>query len=216
MKAHTKSGPGNDLHAVINDLRRDPTLTVEMFCDEEDNLLGIFYQDATVRKAYASFSEMLFIDATHKLTNLRMPLYVFLVSDGNGQSEIVATCLVSSEQRTVIDKMLAIFKSHNLSWKNTKIILTDKDMTECKALKYAFPHVTLQLCLFHILRSFGREVTTTATAIHAAERHLVLDIFQKMAYSKSQDNYAQLRQQLHETAAPCGFLFRDELPPHSP
>ena len=54
------------------------------------------------------------MDATHKLTNLRMPLYVFLVSDGNGQSMIVATCLVSSEQRNVIDKMFSVFKSHNL------------------------------------------------------------------------------------------------------
>ena len=47
---------------------------------------------------HESFTEMLFVDATHKLTNLRMPLYVFLVSDGNGQSEIVGTCLVSSER----------------------------------------------------------------------------------------------------------------------
>ena len=64
MKAHTKSSPGNDHPAVIDDLRRDPTLTIEVCCDKEDNLLGIFYQDATMRKAYASFSEMLFIDAT--------------------------------------------------------------------------------------------------------------------------------------------------------
>ena len=64
MKAHTKGGPGNDLHAVIDDLSCDPTLTVEVFCDKEINLLGIFSQDATMRKAYALFSEMLFIDAT--------------------------------------------------------------------------------------------------------------------------------------------------------
>ena len=199
MKARTKSGPGNDLHAVIDDLRRDPSLSIEVFSDEEDNLLGIFYQDTAMQKAYASFPEMLFVDATHKLTNLRMPLYVFLISDGNGQSEIVATCLVSSEQRVVVDKMLAIFKSNNPSWTNTGIILTDKDMTERLALQHAFPHVTLQLCLFHVLRSFGREVTTTAMTIRPAERYLVLDIFQKMAYETSQGRYEQLRQQLHET-----------------
>ena len=148
-----------------------------------------------MHQAYASFSEMLFVDATHKLTNFRMPFYVFLVSDGNGQSEIVATCLVSSEQRVVIDKMLAIFKSNNPSWTNTGIILTDKDMTERMALQ----HVTLQLCLFHVLRSSSREVTTTAMTIRPAERYLVLDIFHKMAYTTSQDTYEQLRQKLHET-----------------
>ena len=175
MKARTESGPGNDLHAVIEDLRRDQSLSIEVFCDEEDYLLGIFYQDTAMHKAYASFSEILFVDATHKLTNLRMPLYMFLVSGGNGQSEIVATCLVSSEQRVVVDKMLAIFKSKP-SWTNTCIILTDKDMTERMALQHAFPHVTLQLCLFHVLR---REVTTTTMAIRPAEHYLVQDILQK-------------------------------------
>ena len=63
----------------------------------------------------------------------------------------------------------------------------------------ALQHVTLQLCLFHVLRSFGREVTTTAMTIRPAERYLVLDIFQKMAYETSQNTYEQLRQQLHET-----------------
>ena len=53
MKARTKSGPGNDLHAVIDDLRRDPSLSIEVFCDEEDNLLGIFYQD-TARRMHHS------------------------------------------------------------------------------------------------------------------------------------------------------------------
>ena len=49
MKARTKSGPGNDLHAVICDLRRDPSLSIEVFSDEEDNLLGIFYQDTAMQ-----------------------------------------------------------------------------------------------------------------------------------------------------------------------
>ena len=84
IKACTKCGPVNDLHVVIDDLQRDPSLSIGVFSDEEDNLLGIFYQDTAMHKAYASFPEMLFVDATHKLTNLRIPLYVFLVSDGNG------------------------------------------------------------------------------------------------------------------------------------
>ena len=72
-------------------------------------------------------------------------------------------------------------------------------MTERLALQHAFPRVTLQLFLFHVLRSFDREVTTTAMTIRPVERYLVLDIFKKMAYVTSQDTYEQLRQQLHET-----------------
>ena len=99
----------------------------------------------------------------------------------------------------MIDKMFSVFKSHNLQWDATKVILTDKDMNERSALQHAFPDVTLQLCLFHVLRSFGREVTTAAMAIRASERQLVLDIFQRMAYSHKAEDYSELRRQLHET-----------------
>ena len=51
-----------------------------------------------MEKIYTAFPEMLFVDATHKVNELQMPLYIFLVCDGNGQSEIVAACLVASEQ----------------------------------------------------------------------------------------------------------------------
>ena len=100
---------------------------------------------------------------------------------------------MSSEQRNVIDKMLSGFKSHNPQWGDTKVILTDKDMNERSALQHAFPDVTLQLCLFHVLRSFGQEVTTAAVAIRASERQLVLDIFQRMAYSHTAEDYSELR-----------------------
>ena len=40
---------------------------------------------------YDRFSEILFVDATYKLNDLRMPLYLFLVEDGNGESEVVGS-----------------------------------------------------------------------------------------------------------------------------
>ena len=48
---------------------------------------------------------MLFVDATHKVTEVRMSLYIFLICDDNGQREIVAACLVASEQLVIITKM---------------------------------------------------------------------------------------------------------------
>ena len=97
---------GNNIDDVVTyKLREDPLVTVEIFTDEEYNLMGIFYQDEVIKKIYTAFPEMLFVDATHKVNELRMPLYIFLICDGNGQSEIVAACLVASEQRVVIEKI---------------------------------------------------------------------------------------------------------------
>ena len=83
MKARISSG--NDLMTLVADLHKDSTLTIDVFTDEDNNLLDIFYQDARMRSLYASFPEMLFVDATHKLTNLRMPLYVFVPGDVRGR-----------------------------------------------------------------------------------------------------------------------------------
>ena len=101
LKNDTRS---NNIENVVTRLKENPTLTLEIFTDLDYNLLGIFYQDKVMRKVYSAFPEMLFVDATHKVNELRMPLYVFPVCDGNGQSEIVAASLAVSEQRIVIDK----------------------------------------------------------------------------------------------------------------
>ena len=119
---------GNNVEDVVTKLREDPLVTAEIFTDEEYNLMGMFYQDEVMKKIYTAFPEMLFVDATHKVNELQMPLYIFLICDGNGQSEIVAACLVASEQRVVIEKMANAFKKHNSAYCSTRVIMTDKDM----------------------------------------------------------------------------------------
>ena len=135
-------------------LKEDPSVTLEVFADQDENLMGIFYQDNCMKQLYAAFPEVLFVDATHKVNELRMLLYIFLICDGNGQSEIVAAFLVASEQKPVIEQMVRIFKKHNTSWPATKVIMTDKDMSERNTLSEEFPEAALQLCLFHVLRTF--------------------------------------------------------------
>ena len=51
---------------------------------------------------FSNFPELLLIDATYKLNDLRMPLYIMMVVDGNGESEIVALWIVASEDRISI------------------------------------------------------------------------------------------------------------------
>ena len=62
----------NDLQAIISQLQKDPSITVEVFTDTDQNLMGIFYQDKTMKHVYSVFPEMLFVDATHKRNSLRM------------------------------------------------------------------------------------------------------------------------------------------------
>ena len=68
---------GNNIKDVVTELREDPLVTVEIFTDKEYNFMGMFYQDQVMKKIYNVFPEMLFVDATHKVNELRMPLNIF-------------------------------------------------------------------------------------------------------------------------------------------
>jgi zinc finger SWIM domain-containing protein 3 len=64
--------------------------TLEILKDETNLLTGIFFQDPQMQAFFEKFPEVLFIDATYKLNDLRLPLFVLMCVDGNGESEIIA------------------------------------------------------------------------------------------------------------------------------
>ena len=60
---------------------------------------GIYFQDSSMKMSSESYPELLMVDATYKWNNLRMPVFIPLVIDGNGESEIVSVFLVSTEDK---------------------------------------------------------------------------------------------------------------------
>ena len=68
-------------------------------------------------------------------------------------------------------------------------MLTDKDMIERQCFKTAFPHVSLQLCLFHVKRNFAREITTSKHNITSSEREEYLQYIEKLVHARDEDEY---------------------------
>ena len=149
---------------------------VEIGKDEKNVLQGIYYQKKIMQEMFSNFPELLLIDATYKLNDLRMPLYIMIV-DGNGESEIVALWIVASEDRISIKNMVRIFKRHS-STDRTVCIMSDKDMTERDVLSEEIPNAVLQICLFHTLRSFKREISTEKLHITSDQRQMTLEIIE--------------------------------------
>ena len=130
-----------------------------MFVSEDNVFTGLFYQDKLMKFNYQCYPEVLMVDSTYKLNDLRMPLYLMLIVDGNGQSEVVSLCLTSLETKEAISKMVQSFKANNPCWSQTGVVITDKDFVEQSIFNEEFPHVAMHICLFHALRSMQREVT---------------------------------------------------------
>ena len=104
----------NDLDHVINLLRDQPGSVSEVIIDEEKNFKGFVYQDEYMRNMHRKFPEIIMVDATYKLLDLRMPLYLLLAIDGDGISEIVGLFILAEETQSVIESAVTIFSRCNL------------------------------------------------------------------------------------------------------
>ena len=92
-----------------------------------------------MKAIFATYPELLFIDTAYKLSNLRMPVFIQLIIDGNGESKIVSVFVVSTEHSDTLESLLNIFKENNPAWTEIKIVLSDKDFTERSVYGRAFP-----------------------------------------------------------------------------
>ncbi|XP_065654656.1 uncharacterized protein LOC136081280 [Hydra vulgaris] len=175
---------------------------LELRTDENGIITGIFFQDFEMKRFFGLYPELLLVDATYKLTNLRMPLYILLLVEPNGESEIAAIFLTASEDCVSLSTMFEIFKEKNINWNKILSVFTDKDMAERECIKHAFPQINLLLCIFHVLRSMSREITTSKMNISEAQRLIALKALQKMTYATTEKEYEMLRDEFHKVMPP--------------
>ena len=143
-----------------------------------------------MRSTFSAYPELLLIDATYNLNDLRIPLYVLMNVDGNGESEVIALWLVATEDRNTL--LFDKFKERNPKWMDIAVIMADKDMVERDVLTEKVPGVDILICLFHVMRSFRREVTMDKLGIFSGERDMSLEFLSKIAHARSEDEYQAL------------------------
>ena len=110
---------------------------MEVPINSNNVLSSVFFQKQSWQNIYARYLELILIDATYKLNNLRMPMYILMVVDGNGESEIAALWLVVYEDKDTISHLMDIFVKH-IDTTDTKCIMADKDITEREVLAEKF------------------------------------------------------------------------------
>ena len=103
-----------------------------------------------MKEDFQSYPEIIFIDATYKLTKLRLPVHIFLVEDSMGESEIAGVGLLMSENAESLRWLLRAFKGNNVN-DQPRVIIVDKDFNERHILKECFPTASILICLFHTL-----------------------------------------------------------------
>ena len=115
----------NDLDSIVDFLYKEGDSSVDIMVDEEENFKWLLYQDAYMRNMYLKFPEVIVVDATYKILDLRMPVYLLLVVDGNGLREIVGLFLVEEESKESILFIANKFKEKTQSWSKRVVVMFD-------------------------------------------------------------------------------------------
>ena len=113
-----------------------------------------------MKKCLKAYSEIFFLDATYKLLELRLPVYLFMVEDSMG--ETVGILVAETEDN--VKWMLESLRERNPEFK-PRVFMADKDFNERAIIKELFPTATVLICLFHSLRSFKREISDKALGL---------------------------------------------------
>ena len=152
--------------------------SVHILQDESSNFQGLFFQDHRMKQTFDVYPELIFVDATYKLIRIRLPVYLTLCEDLNGQSEITSVCFLATVDAESLTWMMDMFKKDNKNWTKTRAVMADKDIGERDSIK-SFPDACVLICLFHTLRSFQREISSSKLGISAGKRALCLELHPK-------------------------------------
>ena len=66
----------NDLDWVVEFLKKEGDSSVDIMVDQEENSKELLYHNAYMRNMYMKFPEVMQVDSTYKLLDLRMPVYL--------------------------------------------------------------------------------------------------------------------------------------------
>jgi len=132
-----------------------------------------------MKQTFDVYPELIFADATYKLLQICLQVYLTLCEDSNGQSEIISVCLLATEDAESLTWMMDMFKKDNKNWTKTRAVMADRDIGERDSIKRCFPDACVLICLFHTLRSFQREISSSKLGISAGKRALCLELHPK-------------------------------------
>lgn len=88
------------------------------------------------------------------------------------------------------------------------MIMADKDFIERETFRSVFPHSSLLICRFHVLKIFRREITVEKMGITSSQRNAALELIQKLVYSRTEEDYQEVYKEIEEVcpSAVIGYI----------
>ena len=92
--------------------------------------------------------------------------------------------------------MVQVLKTHNFKWSQTRVVVSDKDLTERTVFKKEFCSASTLICLFHMLHTLKREVSREKLCLLPGEHDHALEFLTAIMYSSSPLQYEDIYKDL--------------------
>lgn len=170
---------------------------------ESGEYRGLYFSTEDMRQDMAQYPKIVFIDGTYNLFKRCVTLMLIVVENAHGETKIGGVGMLANEQRETIKWFINCFKDSNIdAVLRIRSFITDKDLTERNVIAEVFPNVPMYICMYHTLRTFGRQVTTQSMSISSEKRDTFLKLLDNLVKSKTEKDYKSNYQELCKTAAP--------------
>jgi hypothetical protein len=125
--------------------------------DENGKLVSLFWADATSRKNYSHFGDLVSFDATYSKNQYNMKFTPFIGVNYHVQSVFLGAGFLLNEKIESYKWLLkTLLKA--MGRKAPKLITTDEDASMRSAIASVFPDTFHRLCMWHIMEKFPEKV----------------------------------------------------------
>ncbi|KAF7150738.1 hypothetical protein RHSIM_Rhsim02G0163600 [Rhododendron simsii] len=134
----------------------DFTYTIEE--DDEGRMTNCFWADATARKSYQYFGDVVVFDTTYKTNRYSMIFAPILGVNHHRQTTLFGCAFLCDESTETFEWL---FKE----WLKAmpagppKMIITDQDLAMMKAIAIALPNTHHRYCMWHITNKFSEKIS---------------------------------------------------------
>ncbi|KAF7150404.1 hypothetical protein RHSIM_Rhsim02G0163500 [Rhododendron simsii] len=134
----------------------DFTYTIEE--DDEGRMTNCFWADATARKSYQYFGDVVVFDTTYK-TNRYSMIFAPIVGVNHHRQTTLFGCAFLCDESTETFEWLFKEWLKAMPAGPPKMIITDQDLAMMKAIAIALPNTHHRYCMWHITNKFSEKIS---------------------------------------------------------
>ncbi|KAF5477834.1 hypothetical protein F2P56_004446 [Juglans regia] len=151
-------GGGKSLCDYFHRMREmDDGFVSIMDMNDEFRVKNVFWADARSRVAYEYFGDVITLDTTYLTNRYGMPFVLFVGVNHHGQSILLGTGLISSEDTSTFVWLFRAWLTC-MNGRAPKAIITNYDRAIKSAISTVFPDTRHRYCLWHIMQKLTEKL----------------------------------------------------------